>query len=347
VSSFTHDDLRTFTQPLCSAAQYDAKLRNLEVIEQSFNKRDESCPGLPTHLHVEASANCNLHCSICPCGRGLIQRNGLLPFDTFARVFDKLSNTLANIMVSGWGEPLLNPETTKMIRLATSNGVSVFMNSNGTLLLENVEKILDSGLTAICVALDGAMSHATHAYDAELRFERVVRGVEQLRAAKDRGGLSYPHIQGVFIVTEDTIAEIEKLASWASRLGIERVKFKRKMGTMPGQMKRDQLISAQETLNISAYPSIRSEEKLTFSVTDCSHPWSSLYLDCLGHLGICSWDPHRIIDLGEPGEDLISIWNGAQIRTVRRWHSGKDLSVGDPCLTCNRVPGYLAHQINC
>ena len=103
MSSFTREQICSFTQPLCTPAQYHTKLQNLERAEQSFRQRDEFCGGLPVHLHVEVSANCNLRCPICPQGRRLIDRGGLLSFEAFARVFGLLSPTLANIMISGWG----------------------------------------------------------------------------------------------------------------------------------------------------------------------------------------------------------------------------------------------------
>ena len=230
-----------------------------------------------------------------------------------------------------------------MIKLATTSGVSVFMNTNGTLLLEKVEEILDSGLTIICVALDGAMSHPTHLYNENHDFDSVIRGIEQFRESKERGKYVYPYVHGIFMVTEDTVAEVDFLADWASRLGIERIKFKRKMNSMPGQIARKKITSPKEFSKITTHPSIRSEEHLCFAASDCSHPWESLFLDCRGRLGICSWDPHRLIDMGEVTGELNSIWNGEQIRTLRRWHSGQDVSVGEPCLTCNRIPGYLVH----
>jgi MoaA/NifB/PqqE/SkfB family radical SAM enzyme len=339
--SFGREELRLFTRPICPQASYDGKLRNLEAVEQAFLRRDERCEGLPVHLHVEPSGDCNLRCAICPRGRGLIERRGGLAFKAFERAFDTVSDHLANIVISGWGEPLLNPETPRMIGQAIGRGVSVFMNSNGTRLLENVGKILDSGLTVLCVALDGAMSHATHAYNDESPFEHVIKGVERLCAARERGGYSYPRIHGLFIVTEENLGEVEAMVAWASRLGIERTKFKRRMRTMPGQVERSRLDAVQERLEIKAHAAVRSEEDLTFTVADCSHPWDSLFLDCRGRLGLCSWDPHRRIDFGEAGGDLNSIWNGEQIRSVRRWHSGQGSSAGAPCLSCNRVPGYL------
>jgi organic radical activating enzyme len=339
--SFTWEELETFTKPLCSAAQYDVKLRNAQAVVRSFLAREEYCSGLPVHLHVEATAECNLHCPICPRGRGSIERSGHLPLASFAHVFDTFSETLSTIVISGWGEPLLNPDTTKMVALATASGVPVFMNTNGTVLEDNIGRILDSGLRRICVALDGAVSRATHAYDDEVPFDKAVRGVELLRAAKDKGRYEYPLIQGLFIVTEHTADEMEELAKWGYELGVEHVKFKRKMRTMPGQIERSRFTSVEGLLAITRRTHVRSNEDLTFTAIGCSHPWDSLFLDGNGHLGLCSWDPYQLIDLGVDRGNPDSIWNGEQMRRVRRWHSGQDPSVGNPCLTCNRLPGYL------
>jgi hypothetical protein len=232
-----------------------------------------------------------------------------------------------------------------MISRAASRSISVFMNTNGTVLADNVGEVLDSGLTLICISLDGAGSRPAHAYDPDVPFEEVVRGVEKLVAAKHRGGYKSPQIHGKFIVMEDTIDEMEALSRWAADLGIEHVKFKRKIRTMPGQVERSQFVPISDLLRITEGTSVRSNEVLTFNAMGCSHPWDSLYLGANGHLGLCSWDPHLRIDLGKVPADFDSIWNGEPMRRVRRWHSGKDRSVADPCLTCNRLPGYLVPEL--
>jgi MoaA/NifB/PqqE/SkfB family radical SAM enzyme len=340
--SATRDELEIFTKPLCSESQYERKIRNFEAVERSFIAREEYCATLPIHLHVEVTANCNFHCPICPRGRGFIERTGHLPYEAFARLLGYISEGLVSLTVSGWGEPLLNPETPKMISAATRNTVPVFMNTNGTVLdRTTIDEILDSGLRVICISLDGAVSRATHLYDEEFSFTDVVKNVEALAAAKQKGGYAYPLIHGKFIVTYDTVDEVERLTSWASALGVEHVKFKRKIRTMPGQVPRTQFTPVAELLKITERPRIRSNELLTFEAIGCCHPWDSLYLDGNGNVGLCSWDPHQLISLGAATKDFDALWNGELMKKVRRWHSGKESTVGDPCLTCNRLPGYL------
>ncbi len=341
----TLDDLETYTKPLCSAPQYARKVENFRRVERSFLRRDERCEGRPVHLHLEATGDCNLPCPICPRGRGHIERTGHLPFDVFEKLFSELSDGLCNIVISGWGEPLLNPATTAMIAHATRHAVPVFLNTNGTVLAGRVEELLDARLTLVNVSIDGAVSRSTHVYTQAAPFERVIEGVARLRQAKDRRGCRHPVIHGQFIVNEGTVDEIEPLTKWAFDLGVDHVKFKRRHHTMPGQEERSKVLSVDKLLEITQRRRLESwREDLGFSHVTCAHPWHSVYLGCTGKLGLCSWDPHQVVTLGSTDEDFESIWNGDAMRTVRRWHTGRDPEVGDPCLKCNRLPGYLHHE---
>jgi wyosine [tRNA(Phe)-imidazoG37] synthetase (radical SAM superfamily) len=334
-------EVEEYTKPLCSESLYDIKVENYQKVEASFAARAEHCDGLPIQIHLESSGRCNLLCPICPRGRGLVERNQDLSFETFERVFIPLSETLANIVISGFGEPLLNPETSKMVELATRHGVSTCMNSNGTFLEKRAEEILDAQLTLIKVALDGAMSTSCHLYNAEFPFETVIAGLEALHRKKEEGGYDYPIIVGQFVVSEGTVNEMGRLEEWARGIGVERVSFKRLHHTMPGERERQRLFSEHDFTRILAGNNVNTSEKLTWSQSDCSHPWDSFFLSCTGEIGLCSFDPYLVIKL-DPGEsNFVTMWNCERLARVRRWHSPGRTEIAEPCSKCNRLPGYL------
>jgi len=339
--SFTRNELEEHTKSLCTPEQYRLKLQNYKSVEQSFAARAEHCDGLPVILHVEPSGNCNLACPICPRGQGLIERTGFLSMNAFRRFFDPLSETLSNMIVSGFGEPLLNPDVARMIRLAGRHGIATLMNTNGIALLEKVGEILDSRLTRINISMDGAVSTSCHRYTAENPFSRVVQGVERLRTEKDKGNCAYPRIRGQFIVTVETVDEVAALRSWALGIGLEEVNFKRRHEIMPGEKDREEIFAGMDPMEIVNTGKVVSAERLHWAPGDCTHPWDSLFLSCTGEAGICSFDPYLSVPGLNHGSDFAALWNGNAMKRVRRWHAGGNTRVQAPCSKCNRLPGYL------
>jgi radical SAM protein with 4Fe4S-binding SPASM domain len=236
---------------------------------------------------------------------------------------------------------LLNDETPKMIKLASKNAVAVFLNTNGTVLKEKAVAVVDSQPVVINISLDGAVSKSTHLYNSKYTFDDVARGVESLSNQKVKMGFNYPQIHGQFILTDETVDEIESLKKWAKNIGVEYTKFKRQHSTMPGELEREKFFSKPDFEQLTKHKKLKSSENLDFSPKECSHPWDSIFLSCEGNIGICSFDPQQILTLGHNTEDFSTLWNSDLAKQVRKWHSGNCNEIGEPCSKCNRLPGYL------
>lgn len=317
---------------------------NLRKVRDAFAARSEHNSGFPILLHVEASGVCNLPCPLCPRGAGRIERSGILKWEDFHRLFSSLSSSLCNVVFSGWGEPLLNKETPGMIAHVAANGIPATMNTNGVLVGDCASELVEAGLTTINISLDGAGSKATHSYIAGQTFDRVVQGVKKLLEAKSGLNVRYPAIHGQFLLDEETVDEIDALRRWAFQLGIDHVKFKRRHEVMPGQVVRSRQRSVDELREIGKHDLVQSTEELEFSPGRCAHPWESVFLACTGELSVCSWDPYQKINLGPIPNRFEDVWNGETLRTLRKWHSGEISAIGEPCRTCNRLPGYLRYE---
>lgn len=327
--------------PLEFGQRYERNLDNLRKVRRAFETRSQNNDGMPILLHVEASAECNLPCPLCPRGSGQIKRQGLLEWKNFHKVFTALSPFLCNVIFSGWGEPLLNKQILEMVTYVRSHNIPVAMNTNGVLIGAYAAELVEAGLNTINISLDGAVSKATHAYRDDRLFDRVAEGVRKLRKLRDDLGALSPAIHGQFILDEETVDEIAKLKEWAFQLGVDHAKFKRRHEIMPGQIVRNEQRTADELRKINAHKLVNSTENLGFSAKVCAHPWESIFLAASGNLSICSWDPHQKINLGPMPDDFNEIWNGKTVRTLRKWHALESAAVGEPCRTCNRLPGYL------
>lgn len=338
--SFTRSELESLTRAFSSAAQYRARLDNYLRAEVSFRARSPVCSGLPIQLHVEPTGQCNLPCPMCPRGRGFIGRTGHLDLASFERVLRPLGNTLASVIFSGFGEPLLNPMTCEMVAMAAALGLPTYMNTNGTVLAGQVEAILDARLSIINISLDGVLDQSTHQYTGSSGFAGVVRGVRSLRAAREQRSVPYPVIHGQFILEGEPSAGMGSLMAWAAEIGVDHVKFKRQHRTMPGEVERATQFPATDAHRMARSRRQESTERPDFMPSACSRPWDSLFLGCTAELGVCSFDPHQLLKLSR-GKDVLRAWNCPEIRTVRSWHSCRQPHVGEPCSKCNRLPGYL------
>lgn len=341
--SFTMENVERLTKPLCSKEVYTKKIDNFNRVERSFRARNEHCEGMPVELNLEPSGICNLRCPGCPRGRNRIKRTGLLPFEVFRNVFNQIGETLCNVFISGFGEPLLNDEVPRMIEMASSFSVSTVMNTNGTVLSKHVSALLDARLTLINIALDGFVADSYHKYKSASQFDSVIQGVQKLCEMKAKRGLPYPVIEGQFILRENALKESKRIKTWAEQIGIEKVRFKRPYLSMPGDDERPAVESVSEYLKLMGLNKVTSTEKIEWIPADCTKPWDNLLLSCTGQIGICCYDPHLQLSLNEPEDpvDIAQMWNGNPIQNVRRWLSGDGPKAVDACARCNRMPGHL------
>ncbi len=107
-------------------------------------------------LQVEISSLCNGRCIYCP---HTIYKDywqgSLMSLETFAKLSPSLKRTKL-VYLQGWGEPFLNPDIFKMIKIAKEHGCKVGTTTNGNLINERtLEKAIYSGLDIITFSLAG------------------------------------------------------------------------------------------------------------------------------------------------------------------------------------------------
>lgn len=101
---------------------------------------------------IEITSNCNKSCRICPRDRFL--RNGrTMRDDTFGLLLSWLP-TDCDIMLAGFGEPLLNPHCAGYVRRLTDTGRSCTILTNGKKLTGSlVDQLFDCGLNKLQISI--------------------------------------------------------------------------------------------------------------------------------------------------------------------------------------------------
>ena len=109
----------------------------------------------PVFMQIEPTTACNLTCKMCLRRELPYELNQHMDFKTFKKILSNFPK-LKTIKLTGFGEPMLNPDLTKMIEYTSKNRLYIDMITNGTLITKtNIGKMFKAGLNSLIISIDG------------------------------------------------------------------------------------------------------------------------------------------------------------------------------------------------
>jgi radical SAM protein with 4Fe4S-binding SPASM domain len=283
--------------------------------------------GRPVIVQVEPSNVCNLGCSLCLSASFNHERKAaLLPFEVFRKFIDEIGDTLLLMIFWNWGEPFLNPDAIKMIAYATSKGVLVHTSTNGNVVFsdEMADRIVQSKLTSMIFAVDGATQETYSKYRAGGNLERVKQNIRTVIKAKERNHSQYPMVTVRFVAMQPNEQEMKDVEKLARELGADN--FAIKSVDMPparGEQLDEKYRPEQDSLRRYEY----EEGSFTRKARpfECMRPWKRLTLDALGEVISCEYDYKDTHSFGNIAGSMsvIDTWKSQVSRQFRaKFHKG-------------------------
>jgi radical SAM protein with 4Fe4S-binding SPASM domain len=113
----------------------------------------------PRILRIEPTNFCNLKCTICPAPGYPMERKGFMDMALYGRILDELGKIAPDrkfyLFLYFGGESLLHKNICEMIRMASKLGHFTHLNTNATLLTEEMsENLIRAGLSRIQFSFD-------------------------------------------------------------------------------------------------------------------------------------------------------------------------------------------------
>lgn len=288
----------------------------------------------PYAMFVEFTNRCNFRCTFCPESLDdYTDKVGthVMSEALFHRLCDEILD-LGRLRVLRFhmlGEPLLHKRAPAMIAHAIRLGVAdrTELTTNGTAITDSVAKALvTSGLDYLRVSVY-AMNPERHRRitGAEITPEKVRRGVEAVRRAREQNGGVGPFIYAKMINPFDTEEETAFRATYtelADEVMIEQpMNWNDENGT--------DFISASydKPVNREALFPLRKEV--------CPLPFYTLVVHSDGAVGICcvDWSKQTIVgDLRH--ETLTEVWQGQKLRAFQTMHLERRAHENAACKGC-------------
>ncbi|MBD3239373.1 MAG: radical SAM protein [Chitinivibrionales bacterium] len=197
------------------------------------------------HIYFYLSGACNLrcrHCWIDP--RAETQPGMFVPWAEWQRVFVEAKELgLRAVKLTG-GEPLLHPEALEIMRELKRMGLSITMETNGTLIDAEVARTIKETCSFVSVSVDGPTAESHE----DLRgvkgaFDQTCRGMELLK----HEGMRFQVITCLHRRSRPLLAD---MVTFAREAGAESVKINPITATARGERMREQgeLLTVAEVL---------------------------------------------------------------------------------------------------
>ncbi len=183
----------------------------------------------PQTVHIDLANGCNTNCTTCWDHSPLLLRPRAPEWkrkQMSLEVFTALAEDLASIgsveavILSGMGDPFVNPEIYRMVEVCKRYGWHVTILTN--LLLADAERVLELGVDEMLISVNGVSAASYTAFHPNLRasdYERLCSLLERFKEA----GKRFKHVQ---VINRDTAPELVEMVYFAHRYGARSITYK-------------------------------------------------------------------------------------------------------------------------
>lgn len=277
----------------------------------------------PDRMYLESTNVCNLQCVMCPTGLGMqTRKKGYMDWGLFTRIVDEMAPHVRTTTLHIWGEALLHPRIQDMVRYCRSHGLHSEISTNATLLTEEKSRaLLDAGLGAIYLCLDGATRETYEQVRRRADFEETRENIERFLQLK-REYRNPPRTSIQIIKIKPTAGEIEEFNRQWKRAGVDRVHVKAfdSWGNQVEQISDLRAEDDRPALPQRRYP--------------CPNLWYHVHIYWDGSLMCCDRDYNGLYPLRNVQDGVMKAWNGPQMVELRHKHVTQALDNVPSCRKC-------------
>ncbi len=178
----------------------------------------------PITIQIEATSKCNLRCPSCSHSREKNAGQHLAEED-FRRILDCLPWSPKRVLLSGIGEPLINPRFFSLVDILAERNIQCEFFTNGTLLTPPATQAILArpNIRAISISCDGAEKATFENLRVGANFENWKKSVHALlTAAKQQRGRAL-NIGINVVLSKGNLKEIKDIIRMAANLGFDSV----------------------------------------------------------------------------------------------------------------------------
>ena len=213
-----------FDSPVAQALTL--KILNLFLARHHFQTRSASVLSRPYGLVIDPSNMCQLACPGCVHStrneelKVFDWPNGTLSEDRLSALLKLYGPYAIGVYFCNYGEPLLNLNTPKLIRLAKTYLMGTALSTSLSVRRLDADAYVESGLDFMVLSIDGATQPVYERFRRNGDLELVFSNIRKLVEAKHRLSKRTPVLSWNFLAFEHNAHEIPVAARMARKLGV-------------------------------------------------------------------------------------------------------------------------------
>jgi MoaA/NifB/PqqE/SkfB family radical SAM enzyme len=221
-----HVRLRTRFQATVAQA-LALKILNICLGQYHFHARSATLLSRPAGLVVDPSNVCQLACPGCVHSASnealklFDWPKGTLSEDRFAALLTRYGPHAVGVYFCDYGEPLLNLNTPKLIRMAKRYLLSTALSTSLSVRKLDADAVVESGLDFMVMSIDGVTQPVYETFRRNGDLELVLDNVRKLVEAKRRLKRQTPVLSWNFLAFDHNSHQIPEALRMARRLGAD------------------------------------------------------------------------------------------------------------------------------
>jgi radical SAM protein with 4Fe4S-binding SPASM domain len=210
--------LRSFNQK-CETLELGREAIRRGMIRQLLDIR-------PLTLEIDVTTQCNLRCIMCAFSDPHVssRKREDISLENFSMIAAQVFPMCRYVVLQSGTEPLLHKDFCALLTMTKTHGVpTIGMTTNGLLFDEKKIEHVVAMMTNVTISIDAATKATYERIRRKGNFERLLRNIRNLVAAKAGRGSATPEIGLAFVMMQSNIRELPELVQLAHDLGVQTV----------------------------------------------------------------------------------------------------------------------------
>ena len=206
------------------------KLINLNKLLNFGDKGALLINAKPAIANIDATNLCNIRCLECSVGSDEHPHpRGFMSYSVYEKILKDIGHGLCYAELFRYGEPLLNPEILKMIRLAEKKyGIMTAISTNFSMQLSDnfLGELVESGLSELVVAADDVNQELYEIYRVNGNINTVIDNVKRLVKIRKEKNSHHPHIRWQTLIFSFNENRKKKIERFVMELGVDNFSYR-------------------------------------------------------------------------------------------------------------------------